>query len=72
MGNAVTRTRKVVASTAGDFVEAAAQVAKQMAFPLILTLMVMIFLLVQYRLDRNDPKLAVAAITAAQETLGFT
>jgi hypothetical protein len=39
-----------------------ADAARQVAFPLALTLIVVAFLLVQNRLDRRDPKLALAPI----------
>jgi hypothetical protein len=41
---------------------AAAEAAKQVAFPLALALVVVAFLMVQNRLDRRDPKLASAPI----------
>jgi hypothetical protein len=36
--------------------------AKQLGFPLVLTLIVIAFLLIQDRLDRRDPKLALAPV----------
>jgi uncharacterized membrane protein YtjA (UPF0391 family) len=48
---------------------AAAEAAKQVAFPLALALMVVAFLIVQNRLDRRDPKLAQAPI--APDVLRF-
>jgi len=37
--------------------------ARQVGFPLALGLIVIAFLFIQNRLDRNDPKLALAPIT---------
>jgi uncharacterized membrane protein YtjA (UPF0391 family) len=48
---------------------AAAEAAKQVAFPLALALVVVAFLMVQNRLDRRDPKLASAPI--APDVLRF-
>jgi len=48
---------------------AAAEAAKQVAFPLALALVVVAFLMVQNRLDRRDPKLAQAPI--APDVLRF-
>jgi hypothetical protein len=41
---------------------AAIQAAKALAFPLALTLIVLLFVMVQNRIDRKDPKLALAPI----------
>jgi len=46
----------------GRIGSAAAEAAKQVAFPLALALVVVAFLMVQNRLDRRDPKLASAPI----------
>jgi hypothetical protein len=40
-------------------------------FPLALALLVAAFLLVQNRVDRKDPKLALAPISSTQGLLGF-
>ena len=53
----------------GRIGEAAAQAAKQVAFPLALVIVVVAFLMVQNRLDRRDPKLAEAPI--APDVLRF-
>jgi hypothetical protein len=50
----------------------AAEAAEQVAFPLALALMVGAFLMVQNRIDRRDPKLALAPIDADHETLTFS
>ncbi len=39
-----------------------AEVAKRLAFPLALLLIVMVFLLVHHRIDRREPKLAIAPV----------
>lgn len=50
----------------------ATEAARQAAFPLALTLMVIAFLMVQNRLDRKDPKLALAPVDSEQDLLSFT
>jgi hypothetical protein len=37
--------------------------AKQLSFPLILAVIVALFVAIQNRVDRNDPKLALAPLT---------
>jgi hypothetical protein len=49
----------------------AADVAERIAFPLLLAFLVGGFVLVQNRLDRKDPKLALAALDAEEDLLGF-
>jgi hypothetical protein len=49
-------------SLLGQVGDVIADAARQVAFPLALTLMVVAFLLIQNRLDRGDPKLAMAPI----------
>lgn len=50
----------------------AAEAVEQAAFPLILALLVGAFLLVQNRIDRRDPKLALAPIDSDHEQLTFS
>jgi len=50
---------------------AAAAVATEFTFPLILMIAVLLFLLVQSRLDGRDPKLRAAPLTAAETILPF-
>lgn len=45
--------------------------ASRFAFPLILALLVVAFLIVQGRIDRNDPKLRLAPIDSKHELLRF-
>jgi hypothetical protein len=49
----------------------AADVAERLAFPMLLALAVGAFVLLQNRVDRKDPKLALAALDADEELLGF-
>ncbi|MDQ3915719.1 MAG: hypothetical protein M3323_10400 [Actinomycetota bacterium] len=49
----------------------AVDVAGQIAFPMLLALAVGAFVLVQNRVDRRDPKLALAALDAEEDLLGF-
>jgi hypothetical protein len=50
---------------------AAAAVASEFGFPLILMIAVLLFVLVQSRLDGRDPKLRAAPLTAAETILPF-
>jgi hypothetical protein len=46
--------------------------AQQAAFPLLLTMLVAGFLMVQNRIDRSDPKLALAPVDSDHDLLSFT
>lgn len=50
----------------------ASEAAEQVAFPLALTLLVIGFLMVQNRIDRKDPKLALAPVDSEHDLLSFT
>jgi hypothetical protein len=50
---------------------AAAAVATEFSFPLILMIAVLLFLVIQSRLDGRDPKLRAAPLTAAETILPF-
>jgi hypothetical protein len=50
----------------------AAEAAQQAAFPLLLILMVLAFLMVQNRIDSRDPKLALAPMDTEHDSLSFT
>jgi hypothetical protein len=50
---------------------AAAAVVTTFSFPLILMIAVLLFLLVQSRLDGRDPKLRAAPLTASETILPF-
>jgi hypothetical protein len=51
--------------------EAAGAVAQTFGFPLALMLAVLIFLLIQGRMDDRDPKLRRAPLTSAETTIPF-
>ncbi len=51
--------------------EAAAVVATTFGFPIALSLAVLLFLVVQSRLDRRDPKLAAETGQTEETLLGF-
>jgi hypothetical protein len=50
---------------------AAVSVATTFGFPLILMVAVLLFLLIQSRMDVRDPKLRLAPLTAADTVLPF-
>lgn len=54
------------------FAQEVIEAAKQFVFPLVLTLMVVAYMVVQGRFDSRDPKLAVAAVDADQDLLNFS
>ena len=62
-------TPQSVIAQIGRVAEAA---AKQVAFPLALTLLVIGFLMVQNRIDNKDPKLALAPVDSEHDLLSFT
>lgn len=71
---------ETVASPAGDFstpslveriARSASDIAQKIAFPLLLAFAVGAFVVLQDRMDRKDPKLALAAIDAEEDLLGF-
>lgn len=51
--------------------EAATAVAQTFGFPLALMLAVLVFLLIQQRMDERDPKLRRAPLTSAETTVLF-
>ena len=51
--------------------EAAGAVAQTFGFPLALMLAVLLFLLIQSRMDERDPKLRRAPLTKAETTIQF-
>lgn len=55
----------------GALLEAAAEAAKKFAFPIMLSILVACFMLIQDRVDRKDPKLALAAVDTDQDWLSF-
>ena len=62
-------------SSSGSFIDsagrAAIEAAKTLAFPLALAALVVGFLMVQGRIGRKDPKLALAPVDTIEETLSF-
>lgn len=50
----------------------AAEAAQQVAFPMLLTLLVGGFLFAQNRIDRSDPKLALAPVESEHDLLSFS
>ncbi|MBA2724489.1 MAG: hypothetical protein H0U53_00730, partial [Actinobacteria bacterium] len=50
----------------------AIEAAKLFAFPLALTLLVVGFMLIQNKIDKKDPKLALAAVDTTDELLSFS
>lgn len=65
----------VVLSTGSSMLEdvgrAAVEAAKTLAFPLALIVVVVGFLAIQGRIGRKDPKLALAPVDTAEESLSF-
>lgn len=55
-----------------DFVQGLTEAAGRLGFPLLLTLMVIAFLVVQGRVDHRDPKLALARVSSEQDYLSFS
>jgi hypothetical protein len=55
----------------GALAEAAVEAVKKFAFPLFLSLLVGCFMLIQDRVDKKDPKLALAAVDGEQDWLSF-
>jgi hypothetical protein len=55
----------------GSIVEQAEQIAREVAFPLFLLLMVGAFLAIQSRWDKRDPKLALAPLDLDDQYLSF-
>lgn len=58
--------------TGADAIREAIEAAKAFAFPIALTILVGGFMLIQNRVDKKDPKLALAAVDTADELLSFS
>lgn len=54
------------------FIEDVAEAARQFAFPLALTVVVIAFIVAQGRMDRRDPKLANAIVDSEEDLLSFS
>ena len=61
----------VDAQRSGSIVEQAQQIAREVAFPMFLLLMVGAFLAIQSRWDKRDPKLALAPLDLDDQYLSF-
>jgi hypothetical protein len=55
-----------------EFVQEALEAARQFAFPLVLTLLVGAYLMLQSRVDKRDPKLAMASVDPEEDLLSFS
>ncbi|MDQ3914689.1 MAG: hypothetical protein M3323_05060, partial [Actinomycetota bacterium] len=62
--NALERSFAQLARTAGEAVQ-------RFAFPLSLTVLVLVFLLIQGEIDRRDPKLAFAPVDSSKDMVYF-
>ncbi len=71
LGNLAAQTRLLTKPTLAEIARAAQEAIKQFTFPIALTLMVVAFMLAQGRLDRKDPKLALAAVDTDEDMLSF-
>ena len=61
----------VLAATISKLARTAGEAVKTFAFPLSLTILVLIFLLIQGEIDRRDPKLAFAPIDSSKDMVLF-
>lgn len=62
---------KDLAWSVGRLLGTAGAAAKRLAFPLVLIIIVVLFLLVQGEVDRRDPKLAKASINSKLDLVSF-
>lgn len=69
--NEVSRPGATRTSTIESLGERATRIAQEVAFPLILLAMVAAFLIIQSRLDKKDPKLALAPLDIDEQYLIF-
>jgi hypothetical protein len=60
-----------VPDTIHELSTAVTKAAKTYVFPMALTLIVVLFLLVQSRLDRRDPKLSMAPVDSKLDEMDF-
>ncbi|HEX2058782.1 MAG TPA: hypothetical protein VHI71_10495 [Actinomycetota bacterium] len=61
----------VLANTVAKLARTAGEAVKKFAFPLSLTILVLIFLLIQGEIDRRDPKLAFAPVDSSKDMVFF-
>ena len=60
-----------LAASIGKLARTAGEAVKTFAFPLSLTILVLIFLLIQGEIDRRDPKLAFAPVDSSKDMVFF-
>lgn len=60
-----------IAASIAKLAQTAGEAVKTFAFPLSLTVLVLIFLLIQGEIDRRDPKLAFAPVDSSKDTVYF-
>lgn len=58
-------------SRLAELAKIAAEAAKTFAFPLLLAILVIVFLLVQHWIDKKDPKLAMAPVHSNHDLARF-
>jgi len=71
LGDLASQTRLLSGPSLAEVARAAQEAIKQFTFPIALTLMVVAFMLGQGRVDRKDPKLALAAVDTDEDMLSF-
>lgn len=59
------------ATSIAKLAQTAGEAVKTFAFPLSLTILVLIFLLIQGEIDRRDPKLAFAPVDSSKDMVYF-
>ncbi|HYP23106.1 MAG TPA: hypothetical protein VEV43_06000, partial [Actinomycetota bacterium] len=64
-------TRNGFTASIADLARTAGEAVKTFAFPLSLTILVVIFLLIQGEIDRRDPKLAFAPVDSSKDMVYF-
>lgn len=60
-----------IAASIAQLAQTAGEAVKTFAFPLSLTVLVLIFLLIQGEIDRRDPKLAFAPVDSSKDMVHF-
>ena len=61
----------VFGTTIANLARTAGAAVKRFAFPLSLTILVLVFLLIQGEIDRRDPKLAFAPVDSSKDMVYF-
>jgi hypothetical protein len=70
-GDVLIPSTQLDTSTGDSLADQATRIAQKIAFPLVLLILVAAFLLLQSRLDKKDPKLALAPVDADDQYLTF-